>query len=120
MSEASETRVTSKWPINVNSSLIRSGTLTVSGRFASLHRSTSFCQNQPFATDRPQLAPNFWNRPDCGQFRADCPKSGSGSASLEARIVAGNANCMIHADSLISSLLLSSQPSRLTSFGLVE
>ncbi|HVB80881.1 MAG TPA: hypothetical protein VNE82_13155 [Candidatus Binataceae bacterium] len=38
----------------------------------------------------------------------------------EARIVACNANCMTHPNGRISSLLLSSQPSRLTSFCFVE
>lgn len=39
---------------------------------------------------------------------------------FEARIVAGNASCMTHADGRISSLLLNSQPSRLTYIRLVE
>jgi hypothetical protein len=44
----------------------------------------------------------------------------NGLILFEARIVAGNANCMTHADSPISSLLLSIQPSRLTWCRFVE
>src|SRR5215469_3701651 len=47
---ASRARVTSKWPSNGNSTFMRSGTLTISRRFASLHFVFPFCQNQQFAT----------------------------------------------------------------------